>query len=92
LRAGLRHSLSMLHLTMADKQLERLRDVKQPTLVAAGEHDPIVPPRWVHEMAKRMPNACARILAGCPHAMTYSRPHALAGAIDAVIQEWIHET
>lgn len=92
LRAGIRHSLSMLHLTMADKQLERLGDVKQPALVAAGEHDPIVPPRWVHEMAKRMPNACARILAGCPHAMTYSHPHALAGAIDAVIQEWIRET
>lgn len=89
LRAGPRHSLSMLHLTMVDNQLDRLGDVHPPALIVGGERDPIAPPRWVHEMAGRMPNARALILAESPHAMIYSMPRELAGVIDATVQEWI---
>lgn len=91
LRAGIRHSLSMLHLTMVDNQLDRLGDVQPPALVVGGERDPIVPPRWVHEMAGRMPSARALILPKSPHAMIYSRPRELARVINTVIQGWMRE-
>lgn len=91
LRVGIRHSLTMLHLTMLDNQLDRLGDVHLPTLLVGGERDPIVPPRWVHEMAGRMPNARTVILPGSPHAMTYCRPHDLARVIDTAIQGWTCE-
>lgn len=87
-RAGLRRSLAMLHQTMVDgpAQLDRLSEVRQPTLVVGGGDDPIVPPDWVEAMAHRMPNARSIILPGCSHAMNYSNPRALARAIDAVIE------
>ena len=83
----------MLRQTMHDgeEQLGRLGAVQQPTLVIGGERDPIAPPRWVTEMASRMPNARAIILPGSPHAMNYSSPIKLAIAVDMVIQNRMHD-
>lgn len=90
-RTGIRRALAMLRMTMADNQLDRLGRIQQPALLVAGEHDPIAPPEWVHEMARRMPNARALILPGRPHAMNYSSPRDLGRAIDTVIRGRIHE-
>lgn len=93
-RAGARRALTILHQTMVDgsHQLDRLGEVQQPALLIGGERDPIVPPRWVNEMTRRMPNARAIILPGSPHAMNFSSPRDLARAIDTVIQGRAHNS
>jgi pimeloyl-ACP methyl ester carboxylesterase len=94
IRAGIRRALTALQQTMVDgrDQLARLDEVEQPALLIGGERDPIAPPRWVNDMARRMPNARAIILPGSPHAMNYSSPRDLARAIDTVIQGRVNDT
>lgn len=92
-RAGPRRALRMLHESLTDDQVSRLPNVLPPTLIIGGERDPIVPPEWIYDMAKRMPMARPFIIPGSAHAMNYSSmnyssPRDLARAIDVVIQGW----
>jgi pimeloyl-ACP methyl ester carboxylesterase len=56
--------------------LDRLGDVRCPTLVSVAEHDILVPPRFAHEIARRIPGAEMKTLADAGHAYMWERPDA----------------
>jgi 3-oxoadipate enol-lactonase len=56
--------------------LERLPGIACPTLVAVGEADALVPPRFSREIAARIPRAELRLLAGAGHVCFWERAEA----------------
>ncbi|MCS6852959.1 MAG: alpha/beta fold hydrolase [Gemmataceae bacterium] len=54
--------------------LDRLGNVRCRVLVAVGEHDAIIPPRYSHELAARLPHAQLRVLPGVGHAPPLEAP------------------
>jgi pimeloyl-ACP methyl ester carboxylesterase len=54
--------------------LDRLGDIRCPTLVTVAEHDILVPPRFAREIALRMPHAEFHIVAGAGHGYMWERP------------------
>lgn len=81
-RTGPRRSIRMLIDMFRDDQLDRLGSLTQPALVIGGECDPIIRPRWVREMAARIPRGEAIIVPGAPHALNFSNPRDLVAAIE----------
>ena len=59
-------------------ELTRIGEIKAPTLLMGGEEDIITPPRHMVEMAKRMPNAEARMFPKTLHGFMVERPDAVA--------------
>lgn len=84
-RTGPRRSVRMLAEMFRDDQLDRLGRVTQPAIVIGGEHDPIIPPEWVRDMASRMPRGEAVIVPDAPHALNFSAPRDLVEAIKRAI-------
>src|SRR5207245_1770785 len=60
----------------AHDTLERLRDIRCPTLVTVADHDILVPPRFSHAIAQRVPGAELKTLADAGHAYMWERPEA----------------
>jgi 3-oxoadipate enol-lactonase len=56
--------------------LERLAQIRCPTLVSVAEHDILVPPRFSHEIARRLVRAELKTLADAGHAYMWERPEA----------------
>ena len=57
---------------------DRIGEIKAPTLLMGGEEDIITPPRHMQEMAKRMPNAEARIFPKTLHGFLVEKPESFA--------------
>jgi 3-oxoadipate enol-lactonase len=53
---------------------DRIGEIKAPTLLMGGEEDIITPPRHMQEMAKRMPNAEARMFPKTLHGFLVEKP------------------
>lgn len=81
-RTGPRRAIRMIAGMFRDDQLARLGRIRQPALVLGGEHDPIISPRWVREMASRIPRGEAIVIPGAPHALNYSSPRDLVAAVE----------
>src|SRR5881275_2118764 len=60
----------------AHDTLQRLGDIRCPTLVTVAEHDILVPPRFSHAIAQRVPGAELKTLADAGHAYMWERPEA----------------
>ena len=58
-----------------------LSKVKMPVLVLVGEHDEATPPPMSHELARLLPNARLKILAGCAHVPQLQAPRAFLDTI-----------
>jgi len=58
----------------AHDTLDRLGAIGCPTLVAVGEEDVLVPLRFSQELAKRIPGAELRTIAGAGHVYFWERP------------------
>ena len=56
--------------------LERLKTLRCPTLVSAAEEDILVPVRFSHELAERIPSAELQTIAGAGHVYFWERPDA----------------
>ena len=56
--------------------LERLAQIRCPTLVSVAEHDILVPPRFSHEIARRLVGTELKTLADAGHAYMWERPEA----------------
>ena len=54
--------------------LDRLGNIRCPTLVTVAEHDILVPPRFAREIAARMPHAEFHTVAGAGHGYMWERP------------------
>ena len=63
----------------------RLEEVACPTLVVAGEHDRLVPPRFQRTLAERLPNAEYVELDGAGHMPMLERPAAFNDAVRAFL-------
>jgi pimeloyl-ACP methyl ester carboxylesterase len=81
LECGLRRLIETYLAGLSDPLREELTHIGVPTLVVRGEHDRIVTTRWAEEVARLLPNAELRIVAGAAHAMNYSVPDLEAAAI-----------
>ena len=53
-------------------------NVRAPTLVVRGEHDPLVPQEWAEELVALLPDARLEVVAGAPHAVNYTAADQLA--------------
>jgi 3-oxoadipate enol-lactonase len=53
--------------------LDRLADIRCPTLVSVAEHDILVPPRFSHAIAQRVPGAELKILEHAGHACMWEQ-------------------
>lgn len=70
--------LAMAARTDTTLSLERIR---VPTLLLFGEEDPITPPEVGREMARRIPNAVLKTLAGAGHVGSLERPEAFTAVL-----------
>ena len=81
LRFGALRSLSLFKAMTSYPTLERVRDLVMPTLVIAGDRDPLVRIDRAHVFAG-LPNVQAVKVRGA-HALNYSKPELIASLIEA---------
>lgn len=77
-KAGFSRVLHTFQMSLADPIEEKLPDVKVPTLVVRGEHDPLVPPEWAREIVNLLPQSQFVEIAGGGHTLNYKMPEAVA--------------
>jgi pimeloyl-ACP methyl ester carboxylesterase len=53
-----------------------------PTLLLAAEHDHLAPPKTMERMARRIPGAACRCIAGAGHLANFEQPAAFARILD----------
>ena len=58
-----------------------LHNVRVPALVLVGEQDEATPPPMSHELAKGLPDARLKIIAGCAHVPQLQSPRVFLDAI-----------
>ena len=58
-----------------------LSKVTKPVLVLVGEHDEATPPPMSHELARLVPNARLKVLAGCAHVPQLQAPDVFLDAM-----------
>jgi poly(3-hydroxyoctanoate) depolymerase len=64
-----------------------LHRVAQPTLIIAGDDDPIIPVANARLMARLLPDARVRILEGAGHLLLLDQPETVVGDIDEFLDE-----
>jgi pimeloyl-ACP methyl ester carboxylesterase len=80
-RAGLPRALATIKMVMNDRIEERLPSILAPTLVVRGEHDKLVPQRWVEEVVKLLPNGRLAVIRDTGHVPNYATPAEVARVI-----------
>ena len=79
----LSESLALLHEDSYRKTLEAsvaqdrgapLERIRVPTLVVAGDEDPVYPPAFAHDMARRIPGADLVMMEGAGHLPNLEQP------------------
>ncbi|MCX6048150.1 MAG: alpha/beta hydrolase [Chloroflexi bacterium] len=75
---------------IADPIQEKLTRVQAPTLIVRGECDPVVSQRWVEKATALLPNGQLCVVAGAPHAVTFSSADALMEIIRPFLGESIN--
>lgn len=68
-------------LTIRNDAFAVLADIACPTLVLGGELDRVCPPDRHEEIARRIPGAELKLLAGCGHISTLEQPDAVNAAL-----------
>ena len=81
IQAGLRRTIRTLRAAFQDRMEQHLPRVQVPTLVTRGEHDPIVPQRWVEEIHRLLPHSTLVVIPGAGHAVNFNSPEKLAGVV-----------
>jgi len=67
--------------------VDRLPDLRVPTLVVHGESDPLVPVEWAVRAGILLPDATVRILPDCGHWPPRERPERLVDLIETFINQ-----
>lgn len=62
--------------------MERIGEIKTPTLALCGDKDDMTPPKYSHYLAARMPNAKAVVIEGGTHMLFAEKPVEVNTAID----------
>jgi 3-oxoadipate enol-lactonase len=66
--------------------LDRIREIKTPTLVVHGTEDAVVDPRNASLLAERIPGARVELLPGCGHLPFWEEPERFAALIKEFLQ------
>lgn len=74
LACGPRTYLGTVRAMLADRIEESLAHARVPVLLVRGEHDPIVPRRWLAELAAVTPHAALAEVPGARHVAQWSHP------------------
>jgi len=87
LKAGPRLVVATLRHCLRHPVEKRLPEVRAPVLVVRGSLDAIVDQRWAEEVARLLPNAGLRVMAGAGHAPNFSQPEKLAELVAPFLGE-----
>jgi len=87
LRAYPARVVRTLSRALADRPEEKSSRVTMPALVVRGGRDPIVPQRWTEEFASGLPDGRLIVFPRAAHAINYSHPEELTGAILGFLSE-----
>lgn len=68
-------------------QRERVAAIGIPTLVLVGELDPVTPPALSQDLARQIPDARLRIIAGASHIANLDRPDEFDGTIEDFLSD-----
>jgi pimeloyl-ACP methyl ester carboxylesterase len=68
--------------------MERLGEIRCPTLVICGTEDRLTPPRYSEYLVGRMTGAELKLIAGAGHMVMIERSEAVAEAIRSVLSRW----
>ena len=63
----------------------RLREIRCPTLILVGEHDPSTPPRVAHELSEAIRGAKITVISDASHIVTVEAPIAVNDALQAFL-------
>ena len=85
LRAGLGRTVRTFQYALQDTIERKLPQVRVPSLVVRGAHDPIVTPRWAEAVACLLPRSRMVVIPGAAHAVPYSAPVELGRVIEAFL-------
>jgi 2-hydroxy-6-oxonona-2,4-dienedioate hydrolase len=85
LRAGLGRTVRTLQYALQDTIERKLPQVRVPSLVIRGAHDPIVTPGWAEAVACLLPRSRLVVIPGAAHAVPYSAPVELGRVIEAFL-------
>ena len=86
LEVGIPRVLATLRYAVEDRIEEKLPAVDVPTLVVAGQRDPIVPVSWAARVASLLPRGRLVVLPGCAHGMNYSCPDLLVREVERFLR------
>jgi len=65
--------------------MDRLQSIKTPTLVVAGEHDPILSPAILRETVVSPISGARMVVLDCAHEIPLEQPHTLAALVEAFV-------
>ena len=82
---GVPRALGTLRHAWAHRIETVLPEVRVPTVVVRGEHDPLAPRRWVREAARLLPMGRALEVRRAGHAVDYRAPAAIARIVDDLV-------
>jgi 2-hydroxy-6-oxonona-2,4-dienedioate hydrolase len=85
LRAGVGRTVRTLQYALQDPIERKLPQVRVPSLVIRGTHDPIVTPGWAEAVARLLPRSRLVVIPGAAHAVPYSAPVELGRVIEAFL-------
>jgi len=68
--------------------MDRLADIRCPTLVVCGTDDRLTPPKYSALLAERIHNAQLRFIEGAGHMVMIEKPEVLGEAIESTLAGW----
>jgi pimeloyl-ACP methyl ester carboxylesterase len=67
--------------------MDRVSEIKVPTLAICGSKDIMTPPKYSHYLAEKMPDARVVVVGGGTHLVFAEKPEEVNAAIDEFLQE-----
>jgi len=68
--------------------MERLSEIRCPTLAVCGTEDQLTPPKYAAFLAEKIAGAELKLIEGAGHMVIIEKPEILAEAIEAALAKW----
>jgi pimeloyl-ACP methyl ester carboxylesterase len=68
--------------------MERVGEIRCPTLVICGTKDALTPPKYAAFLAERIAGAELKLVEGAGHMVMIEEPNLVAGAIESALTRW----
>ncbi len=70
--------------------LDKVENIKQPTLIVCGEDDQMTPPKFSKYLAEKIHGSRLEIIPEASHMVMLEKPEAVAGFIDEFLEDIAH--